>query len=206
MAMHVTDVMHRPVVTVRPDDTIEQAATVLTKEQITAAPVVDALGGLVGMVSESDLLLREVPPSGAVRNEPPSMAGRADGPVLVADVMTEDVVTLPANSEAGDVAEAMLAYDVRSIPILGDEAQLVGIVSRRDLLRSMVPTSDNARVEVQHRLDEYAGGVRRWTAMVANETASITGPFDDATEQRVARALALTVPGVSEVDFVESEQ
>jgi predicted transcriptional regulator len=113
---------------------------------------------------------------------------------------------LPPNAEVGDVAEAMLAYDVRSIPILSDEAQLVGIVSRRDLLRSMVPTSDNARVEVQHRLDEYAGGVRRWTAMVANEHASITGSFDDATEQRVARALALTVPGVSEVDFVDSEQ
>jgi CBS domain-containing protein len=204
--MHVTDVMHRPVATVRPDDTIEQAATVLTKEQITAAPVVDALGGLVGMVSESDLLLREVPPSGAVRTEPSSMARPENGPVLVADVMTEDVVTLPATSEVGDVAEAMLFYDVRSIPILGDEAQLVGIVSRRDLLRSMVPTSDNARVEVQHRLDEYAGGVRRWTAMVANEHASIIGPFDDATEQRVARALALTVPGVSEVDFVYSEQ
>jgi CBS domain-containing protein len=206
MGIYATDVMHRPVVTVRPDDTIEQAATVLTKEQITAAPVVDALGGLVGMVSESDLLLREVPPSGAVRNEPPSMTGRDGSPVLVADVMTEDVVALPANSEVGDVAEAMLAYDVRSIPILSNEAQLVGIVSRRDLLRSMVPTSDNAGVEVQHRLDEYAGGVRRWTATVANQTASIAGPFDDATEQRVARALALTVPGVSEVDFVDSEQ
>jgi CBS domain-containing protein len=202
--MHVTDVMHRPVVTLRPDDTIEQAATVLTTEQITAAPVVDAIGGLVGMVSESDLLLRDVPPGGAVRNQPASMMGQVEGPVVVADVMTEDVVALPATSDVGDVAEAMLAYDVRSIPILDDEAHLLGIVSRRDLLRSMVPTSYNARVEVQHRLDEYAGGVQRWTATVANDVASITGRFDDATEQRVARALAVTVPGVSEVEFIDS--
>jgi osmotically-inducible protein OsmY len=59
--------------------------------------------------------------------------------------------------------------------------------------------------EVRRRLNEYAGGVRRWTATVVNGTASITGPFDDATEQRVARALALTVPGVSEVDFFGSQ-
>jgi CBS domain-containing protein len=203
--MRVTDVMHRPVVTVRPDDTIEQAATVLTKEHITAAPVMDTGGGLVGMVSESDLLLRDVPPSGAVRNKPPSMTRRGDGPIVVADVMTEDVVALPATSEIADVAEAMLAHDVRSIPILDDQVQVVGIVSRRDLLRSMRHTRDNARLELQHRLDEYAGGVHRWTATVDNETASITGPFDDATEQRIARALALTVPGVSEVDFPDSQ-
>jgi CBS-domain-containing membrane protein len=132
------------------------------------------------------------------------MMGQVEGPVVVADVMTEDVVALPATSDVGDVAEAMLAYDVRSIPILDDEAHLLGIVSRRDLLRSMVPTSYNARVEVQHRLDEYAGGVQRWTATVANDVASITGRFDDATEQRVARALAVTVPGVSEVEFIDS--
>jgi predicted transcriptional regulator len=114
-------------------------------------------------------------------------------------------VALPATSEIADVAEAMLAHDVRSIPILDDQVQVVGIVSRRDLLRSMRHTRDNARLELQHRLDEYAGGVHRWTATVDNETASITGPFDDATEQRIARALALTVPGVSEVDFPDSQ-
>jgi osmotically-inducible protein OsmY len=65
----------------------------------------------------------------------------------------------------------------------------------------LASTGDNAQREVQHRLDEYAGGRRRWTATVADEVVSITGPFDDATEQRVARSLARTVPGVSEVEF-----
>lgn len=202
--MHVTDVMHRPVVTVRPDATIEEAATVLSIERVTAAPVVDTSGGLVGMVSEGDLLLPEVPSGGTVRMRPASMTRRGNGPVVVADVMNEDVVALPATAEVGEVAEAMLVHDVRSIPIIDENADLVGIVSRRDILRSMVPTSDNARREVQHRLDEYAGGAHRWTATVTNDIASISGRFDDATEQRVARALALTVAGVSGVEFLEN--
>jgi CBS-domain-containing membrane protein len=60
--VRVKDIMSRPVYTVRPADPIERAAALLADRQITAAPVLDGDGELVGMVSEGDLLWHRVPP------------------------------------------------------------------------------------------------------------------------------------------------
>ena len=56
--MHAADVMTRPVLTVRADDYVEQAAALLANNTVTAAPVLDREGGLVGIVSEGDLMRR----------------------------------------------------------------------------------------------------------------------------------------------------
>lgn len=87
--MHAVDVMSRPVVTVRADDSVEQATSVLTANNITSAPVVNSEGDLVGMVSEGDLLQGRVPSEALAAHEqqPP----REPRPVVVADVMTRGV-------------------------------------------------------------------------------------------------------------------
>ena len=58
--MHAADVMTRPVLTVRADDYVEQAAALLANNNVTAAPVLDGQGELVGIVSEGDLLRARV--------------------------------------------------------------------------------------------------------------------------------------------------
>ncbi len=83
--MHTRDIMSHPVHTVLTDDSIEHAAALLTEKKITAVPVLDNAGKLVGMVSEGDLLRDRVPPptSPHIRGVAPTMtsaAGRSASP------------------------------------------------------------------------------------------------------------------------------
>jgi CBS domain-containing protein len=194
--MRVRDIMSHPVHTVRPDDAIEVAAELLTRHAIAAAPVV-ADGRLVAMVSEGDLLRRRVPTDPTAHAWPP-VDDPGPRPHLVAEVMSRDVVTAWPAEDVADVARTMLTANLRSIPVLAG-GELVGIVSRRDLLRTVVRTDEVLRHEIQHRLDEYAGGEPRWTVAVVDGIATVHGDFDDPTENQVIPLLVRTVPGVGAV-------
>lgn len=187
--------MSRPVHTVEPGAPVEDAAAAMAARAVTALPVVDGAGSLVGIVSEGDLLWQRVPvdPTAQLNRSPAAPAIR---PGRVADVMSRSPVTTRPDVDLAEVAETMLMYDVRSMPVL-DGDTLVGIVSRRDILRAMVRTDETLVREVQHRLDEYAPG--RWTASVHKGVATVVGAFADSTEREIAAVLARTVPGVADV-------
>jgi CBS domain-containing protein len=192
--MHAADVMTRPVLTVRADDHVEQAAALLANNNVTAAPVLDPEGELVGIVSEGDLLRARVVrvPDPAHRGEPEPAAR------VVSEVMTRNVVALPVEADLSVVADAMLTQNVHSVPIV-DGSDVVGIVCRHDLLRLYVRTDDRVQWDVQRRLDQYAGDERVWTATVHNGIVEISGTFVDNVQHKVVEVLARTVPGVSAV-------
>ena len=96
------------------------------------------------------------------------------------------------------MARTMLDRDVRSVPVL-DSGHVVGIISRRDLLRSVLRTDDVLAHDVQQRLDAYADEPGRWTATVTDGVVRIDGFVDDDVERRVVEILARTVPGVTAV-------
>lgn len=198
--MRVKDIMSSPVFTVEQTSTVEAAAALLTAKAVTALPVLDESGGLVGMVGESDLLWHRVPADPTAHLRPLPDTDPADRPGMVCEVMSPYPVTTRPDIDVAEVAEAMLEYDVRSVPVLED-GDLVGIVSRRDILRAMVRGDDVLTGEVQHRLDEYADGQRRWTVTVEGGIARIAGDFDDTVEHGVVAVLARTVPGVAAVEL-----
>ena len=195
--MRASDVMSRPVWTVMEKDALEQAAALLSSHDITAAPVVDAAGDIVGIVSEGDLLrARTVHDAGGTH-----LVGPEDSSATtVADVMTRDVITVAWDDDLSAVAAAMLDHNVHSVPIVDDLAELTGIVCRHDLLRAYVRTDDLIQLDAQHRLDQYAGGERTWTVTVHGGVAEIHGEYVDDVERRVVETLAHTVPGVTRVD------
>jgi len=157
--------MTRPVITFRPNTAIREAAAVLTERGITAAPVLDGADELVGMVSEADLI------AGRFAHDPRSQLRRDEGigdepagaPQTVGEVMTRTVIAMSANADAADLAQAMVDRDIRSVPIVTGSA-VIGIVSRRDLLRTLVRDDDVVRADVVHRLETYTGG---WTGTAA---------------------------------------
>jgi CBS domain-containing protein len=165
--------------------------------------VTDQTGELVGMVSEGDLLWHRVPEDPTAHRwrgtRPPP-----ERPEIVDDVMTAYPVTSWPDADIADVAELMLRHNVRSVPVL-DHGDLVGIISRRDIVRAVMRGDDVLTAEIQHRLDEYAGGRARWQASVAGGVATVSGAFDDATERGMVALLARTVPGVAEVRFAADE-
>ena len=198
--MRVRDIMSHPVFTVRSTDPIEGAAALLADRRVTAAPVVDGDGRLIGIVSEGDLLRDRVPQTPTAHLRP--VVPHHDRPRVVAEVMARKVVTAWPVEDVSDVARTMLAHDVRSVPVL-DDGRLVGIVSRRDLLRAVVRSDAVLRDEAQRFLDGYAGGDRRWTATVTDGIATVDGSFDDETEQCVVSVMVKAVPGIEAVRLAE---
>jgi CBS domain-containing protein len=193
--MRALEIMTRPVFTAHPWTPVQEAAAILTKHAITALPVLDAEHRLVGMVSEGDLLWHRVPADPDVHLSRRPDDAVTDPPGTVGDVMTTAVVTMPTGASTADLAEAMLQYDVRSIPIV-DGPAVVGIVSRRDLLRTLVRNDDVIAADVREALDAYAGGEQRWHADVADGVVTVSGPFTDQAEVAVVRILAKSVGGV----------
>lgn len=197
--MQARDIMTRSVITFRPETPIRAAAAVLTGRRITAAPVVGPDGDLVGMVSESDLICHRFahdPRSHARRDRSDDEVEEA--PRDVGEVMTTTVIAMSESADAADLADAMVQYDVRSIPIV-EGGTVVGIVSRRDLLRTLVRDADAIRAEVLTRLNAYRGGRHPWQVEVTEDRVDLYGDVADETEARVLAVLARTVPGVNHV-------
>jgi CBS domain-containing protein len=196
--MRARDIMTTPVHVIWQNAPVESAAELLTEKSVTALPVVDAKGALVGMVSEGDLLWHRVPtdPTAHLWRHLENSSERRPG--TVREVMSARPVTATPDADVADIADLMLRHNVRSVPIVEDR-DVVGIVSRRDVLRAAVRGDDVLAKEVQHRLDEYADGARRWTATVDGGVAAISGDFTNDTERTVVTVLTRTVPGISGV-------
>jgi CBS domain-containing protein len=118
---------------------VRHAAELLTERGVTSLPVLDD-ERVVGIVSEVDLIRDRMPhdPRSHLRPEPHD---QPDPARLARDVMGDVAVCLGENADAADVAALMLDNNVRAVPIV-DGVRPVGIVSRRDLLRSLLRDDD----------------------------------------------------------------
>jgi CBS domain-containing protein len=201
--MRADQIMTTPVVTVRDNAPAREAIALMAQHRVTSLPVLDEGGGIVGMVSEVDLLRHRIAhdPRTHLRATPADSA--APGGV-VSDVMTDVVICLSRNADTAEVAEALVDNRIRAVPIL-EGADLVGIVSRRDLLKTLLRDDTGIAADVQERLDSFAGVPGRWRADVAEGCVTIDGPIDADNAERtrhVLDSLARTVPGVVRVTVI----
>ncbi|MEV0133306.1 CBS domain-containing protein [Dactylosporangium sp. NPDC050688] len=187
--MHAKDIMSTPAHTVRADAPVAAAVELLERQSITAAPVVDDRDVLVGLVTERDLLRQ----AAAGSDTAPGAALRR-----VRDVMSGLPVSAWPDADVSDLAAVMVRQDAHTIPVVEDH-HVVGVVSRCDVLRTLLPTDAAAQREAQHRLDVYANGQRRWRVTVDSAVATVDGGFDDDTERVVVEALVRTAAGVTSV-------
>ncbi|MCZ7664313.1 MAG: CBS domain-containing protein [Thermoleophilia bacterium] len=109
----------------RPEDTLEAAAQLLSHNNIGALPVRDSEGRLVGMVSERDIVRRLA-----------ELGGKALS-LKVGDAMTRDVSTCSPLDSVKSVMETMRRRHIRHVPVV-DGGALVGIISQRDVLHSLL--------------------------------------------------------------------
>lgn len=125
MIARVSDYMARDLVTLSPDDEINAAMHTLLRRRISGAPVVDAKGALVGVLSKKDCLRAAIEAS----------YYRAWG-TTVAQHMTRDVQTMEAGTDILTAAKAFVASPYRRFPVM-QGGRLVGQISRADVLRAM---------------------------------------------------------------------
>ncbi|WP_409332748.1 CBS domain-containing protein [Trujillonella humicola] len=202
--MQVRDVMTREVATVGPDTSAKYAGEVMAERGYAALPVVDADGGLVGIVAEADVLRDRLPRDPRLhlrREEEPDRVL----PLLVRGVMTEQVRVVAPGDDVSDVAGLFVDEHLRSVPVV-DGRRLVGIISRRDLLRALVRTDPQIRSELLDLVERYTGEPDAWDVSVTEGVATIRrtrGRSLDppGTEERALVALARTVGGVVGVEI-----
>jgi CBS domain-containing protein len=181
--MRARDIMTSPAITVRPEVPVRAAAALLVSHGFTALPVVDDDKRLIGIVTEGDLL----------RN------GYVDetGGNTVDEVMTSPAVALDAGAQGAVIARMFVEDRIRCVPIV-DGSKVVGVVTRRDLVRVLARTDTTVSAEAQRMLDLYGGG-RKWTVVVQDGEAVVGAENADEETERVLTALAGSVPGVLRV-------
>ena len=146
--MNAHDLMSADVVRVAPDTPLREVAKTLLAHQISAVPVVDEAGSVVGMVSEGDLIGRRKTEretrsewwlTRLAEGEPisPEFLEHIQGPLAVArEVMSSPVLTVSEDTRADEIASLMATHRVKRVPVVRD-GRLVGIVRRADLLRAI---------------------------------------------------------------------
>lgn len=219
--MQTKDIMTTSVVSVAPETGVSDVARLLLERHISAVPVIGSDGRLLGMVSEGDFLRRAEGDSRRhgswwlrLLSEPGERAadyvktyGRS-----VADIMTRDVITVTEDTPAGDVAHLLETKRIKRVPVLRD-GEVVGIVSRADLLRGLAARRDaqTAAASVEDEtirkqiLEEI--GASDWaptygvSVVVVDGVVHIWGIVDSQEQGEALRVVAGNVPGVKSVEL-----
>ena len=129
----IADIMTRGVAAVGRDETLQAAARRMREMDVGALPVTDGRA-LAGMITDRDIAIRGV------------AEGMVAQDALVADVMTEEVAFCNETDSVEDVMEQMGDAQVRRLPVLGANREIVGIVALADLAtRQSAPTDETLR-------------------------------------------------------------
>jgi CBS domain-containing protein len=148
VSIKAKDIMTTAVVTLKRDMGVKEAAETLLDNSIGGAPVVDDEGKVIGMVSESDLIMEDVKLhfptfvhllSGIIYLESlksfEEKLRKAVG-VKVEDVMSKKVITVTEDTPVEDIATLMIERKISRVPVV-KKGKLVGLVSKRDIVRTI---------------------------------------------------------------------
>ncbi len=216
--MKAADVMSRNVATVTPDTPITEIAEILLGRHISAVPVVDGAGAVIGIVSEGDLIRRQeigtdkhpswwlhllTAPEDQARDYVKSHGHKAS------DVMTGKVVSVGPDTPLDEVATLLERHHIKRVPVV-DNGKLAGIVSRADLIRGLAahpatlpaPSSDDTALR-----DAVIAAIREETGVrtefinviVTGGTVHLWGGTNSEDEKKAVRIAAESVAGADKV-------
>jgi len=216
--MRALDVMVRDVVTVHPDMDVAEAVKLLIEHDVSALPVLNNEGNLVGVLSEADLIHRaEI---GTEKHRPWWLEAVTGGSTLaeefakshgkkVGEVMTDGVISVTEETPLSEIAALFERKRIKRVPVVKD-GRLVGVVSQSNLIQALasligrtdhIDESDRQiRLELLSRLQEQSWtdfGSRNIT--VSNGVVHLWGLVGSEAERKALLALAEGVPGVARV-------
>lgn len=128
--MRVAELMQQPVVTVELDTPVREAVVALTDDHISAVPVIDRTGRMVGVVSSTDILTAEAEAADDTARENLFAA------TPVRDIMTARPLTVTPETDVKDAAQQMLYAEVHRLFVV-DEDRVVGVLSTSDIVRAV---------------------------------------------------------------------
>lgn len=219
--MEARNVMTSPPISVTPDASVSQIAQLLLEHRISAVPVLDDAGAILGIVSEGDLLRRTEAKTD--RRRPQWLEVLLDRNVSSAefvkshgnrarDVMTTDVVSVAPDTDLAEIAALLERHRIKRVPVV-ENGRVVGIVSRANLLHALVayredvapdagqPSDDDIRDRLSKILREHRGvDMRQVNVVVKDGVVFLWGTVKSENQRRALTVAAESVPGVLRVE------
>ncbi|MEV0017009.1 CBS domain-containing protein [Streptomyces tendae] len=200
----VSDVMTHTAVAVGPQAPFKDVIALMDQWKVSALPVLEGEGRVVGLVSEADLLpkeeFRDSDPDRFTQMRRLTDLAKAGG-LTAADVMTAPAVTVHPDATLAQAARIMAQRKVKRLPVVNAEGLLEGIVSRADLLKVFLRTDDDIAEEVGQDVvsplfRSLADTVR---VEVSDGVVTLRGRVEDTSLVPVAARLVRAVEGVVDV-------
>jgi CBS domain-containing protein len=205
--MRVEDVMTTDVCTVRPETSLKEAAEILARRRISGLPVVDPESHVVGVLSEADILFKE--------RGGPDKKGFLERWLLlplpeleaklaartVGESMSVPAVTIGPRRPLTEAANSMIEDGVNRLPVVDDEAKLIGIVTRADLVRAFVRSDDEIAAEIRDDVLRRSLWIEpdAVEVVVENGEVRLTGEVETKADAELIPAFVQRVPGVVSV-------
>ncbi|WP_432193175.1 CBS domain-containing protein [Streptomyces sp. bgisy027] len=207
----VRDVMTRDVAVVNRDAAFKDIVRTLQDRKVSALPVVDGGGRVIGIVSEADLLhkeeFRDGDPDRYTQLRRLSDLVKA-GSVTAGELMTRPALTVTDDATLAQAARTMARAGVKRLPVVDADGRLEGVVSRVDLLKVFLRDDEEIAEEVRREVVAYlfplpASAVR---VDVLDGVVRLGGRIRDKSLVPVAARLVRAVEGVVDVVFELDEQ
>ena len=156
MKRTVADAMTRDVVVAHPQTPFKEIVRRMREARVSALPVLDDDGRLVGIVSEADLILKEDPELDETARLFEGRHRRTDrqkaAGLFARELMTSPVVTIGPNESLGEAARLMHRRQVKRLPVVDEEGRIVGILARSDLLTVFLREDAEIEREVREEI------------------------------------------------------
>jgi CBS domain-containing protein len=195
----VKDVMTTEVVAVRRDTTFKEMVAALRRHRVSAFPVVDDAGRVIGVVSEADLLAKEALTDPGVVAEllHHKDIRRAEG-LTAGHLMTGEVVAVSPGDPVEQAARLMHFLKIKRLPVVNSGGELVGIVSRSDLLAVFDRPDEDIRKDIVDTMlrHEFRLDPRQFRVTVEDGVVTVEGTPETAALGHALVRKARHVPGV----------
>ncbi len=169
------------------------ATRIMIRADVAGLPVIDSHHRVVGMLSVDDLVRWE-----ANRDESRRWVKTMLRPVLVAHVMTHEVVSVTPAETIAATARVMRFVARSVLPVLHADGTLAGIVSAADIATASARDDTSLQLEIQARLHSLGTSARPGTikALVRDGTVTLSGAVDSHKDLRTVRRAVASVVGV----------
>ncbi|MET8565689.1 CBS domain-containing protein [Streptomyces flaveolus] len=200
----VSDVMTLTVVAVGRDAPFKEIVRVMEQWKVSALPVLEGGGRVIGVVSQADLLCRDEFPDNA--SDGGDRFGRHRGVTstagTAAELMSAPPVTVHPGATVAQAARIMAVHHVKRLPVVDHEGMLRGIVSRGDLLKVFLRPDEDIAEEVRRTVVSCLFPALGHTihVQVREGVVTLRGELGDASLISVATRLARAVEGVVHVE------
>lgn len=202
--MHVQELMTTPVLSIGPEASLKDVAALLVERGISGLPVCDLENRVLGVISEGDILYKEHDPSTGRKGGPlawllddnTSAVAKARA-LTVHEAMTSPAFTVSPWSSVSEAARLMTERGINRLPVVRND-ELVGIVTRTDLVRAFTRTDEEIEHELRHEVLERTLWLESGTVdlEVTRGAVKVAGMLQTRSDATLLERMVARIPGV----------